>query len=83
MQALLIDVRTEEEFTERHAPSAINIPVDEIVAGELGVLEKTAKDMPIHLYCRSGHRSEMAKEALELRKFTNVLNLGGVDDIEG
>lgn len=78
---LLIDVRTEEEFRERHALGAVNIPVDEICAGKLGILEGTQKSTPLELYCRSGKRSETAKEALNLLGFTDVTNLGGLDDI--
>jgi len=79
---LLIDVRTEEEFEERHAPGALNIPVDEICDGKLGILESVPKDTRIELYCRSGHRSETAKEALGLLGFTDVVNLGGLADVE-
>lgn len=80
---LLIDVRTKEEFVERHAPEAKNIPVDEICEGKLGILEDVPKNTPIQLYCRSGHRSETAKEALILLGFTDVTNLGGLNDVEG
>ncbi|MDP3957582.1 MAG: rhodanese-like domain-containing protein [bacterium] len=76
--SLLIDVRTEEEFRERHAPDAVNVPVDEICDGRLGVLENIPKSTPIQLYCRSGNRSETAKEALGLLGFTDVTNLGGL-----
>jgi len=79
---LLIDVRTEEEFEERHAPGALNIPVDEICDGKLGILESVPKDTRIELYCRSGKRSETAKEALQLLGFTDVTNLGGLTDVE-
>jgi phage shock protein E len=80
---LLIDVRTQEEFRERHAPGAENIPVDEICDGKLGILEGISKNTPLELYCRSGHRSETAKEALEFLGFTDVTNLGGLSDVEG
>ncbi|OGI19330.1 MAG: hypothetical protein A3J06_01245 [Candidatus Moranbacteria bacterium RIFCSPLOWO2_02_FULL_48_19] len=78
---LLIDVRTREEFEERHASGALNIPVDEICAGELGILKGMPKSTAIELYCRSGHRSETAKEALTLLGFTDVTNLGGLGEV--
>lgn len=81
--AFLIDVRTKEEFAERHAPGAKNIPVDEICEGKLSILEGMPKNTPIELYCRSGHRSETAKEALNFLGFTNVTNLGGLDNVDG
>lgn len=80
---LLIDVRTSEEFVERHALDAVNIPVDEICGGKLGVLESVPKDTHINVYCRSGARSERAMEALCLLGFTHVTNLGGLNDVEG
>ncbi|MDO8565593.1 MAG: rhodanese-like domain-containing protein [Candidatus Moranbacteria bacterium] len=80
--SFLIDVRTQEEFKERHAPGALNIPVDEICAGKLGILEGIQKSTPLKLYCRSGKRSETAKEVLGLLGFTDVTNLGGLDDIK-
>lgn len=76
--SLLIDVRTKEEFEEHHASSALNISVDEICDGKLGILEGIPKDTKINLYCRSGKRSEKAKEALIFLGFTDVTNLGGL-----
>ena len=81
--SLLIDVRTHEEFEERSAPGAVNIQLDDILAGDLGVLEEMPKDTPLHLYCRSGSRSGTAQEGLDSFGFTDVANLGGLDDVEG
>lgn len=78
---LLIDVRTKEEYDEQHAKDAVNIPIEEICDGKLGILENVAKDMPLRLYCRSGARSERAKEMLLSLGYTDVVNLGGLDDI--
>lgn len=80
--SLLIDVRTQEEFAERHAPGAVNVPVDEICEGKLGILKDVPKDTSLGLYCRSGNRSGTAKEALNLFGFTDVTNLGGLDDVK-
>lgn len=54
--ALVVDVRTPEEFSERHLDGAINIPVDAIESrlGELGESEQ------VLVYCRSGARSDRA-----------------------
>lgn len=80
--AILIDVRTAEEYAERHAPLALHLPLDDILAGEIGELSRVEKNTPIELYCRSGARSEKAKQALEADGFTDVVNLGGLDDVE-
>lgn len=56
--ALLIDVRTAEEFSEGHIPGAINIDVksDNFVTQ----IKKLTKYKVLALYCRSGHRSKIA-----------------------
>lgn len=82
MATILIDVRTKEEYAERHATNAINIPVEEICDGKLGILGNVARDVPLCLYCRSGARSERAKEKLSSLGYTNVENLGGLVDVE-
>jgi rhodanese-related sulfurtransferase len=72
--ALLLDVRTAGEFSSGHIEGATNIPVQELEA-RLSTLP-AKKDQDIVVYCRSGHRSAMAKELLEKAGFTKVHNLG-------
>lgn len=74
---LLIDVRTREEFEEGHYTSAINVPVDEILEGNIKTLEGTPKDAEIKVYCRGGIRAERARVALAQLGFTSVTNIGG------
>ena len=76
--AVWIDVRTPGEFAEGHLEGAKQIPFDGIEAGinELDL----AKDTPIYLYCGSGGRSEVAKQALERKGYTQVTNVGGLSD---
>jgi phage shock protein E len=73
--ALLVDVRSAEEFATGHLPGALNIPHGEILAGiaELGV----DKNAPIVLYCRSGNRSGIAQTALESAGYSKLMNAGG------
>lgn len=78
---LFIDVRTQQEFDERHLPGAVHLPVDRIQLGELGILSDLPKDTEIHLYCRSGGRAGIAKILLEQQGFTRVTNAGGIDTI--
>lgn len=82
MTVLLVDVRTKEEYDEHHAIDAVNIPVEEIYDGQLGMLGDVEKDSFIHLYCRSGGRAERAKEMLLSLGYMNVENLGGLVDME-
>lgn len=80
--ALLLDVRTESEFAEQHLPSAHNIPHTEVPArvDEIERLVGGDRSTPIVVYCRSGRRSALAKEALSQRGFSQVTNLGGIGD---
>src|SRR5665213_713309 len=57
--ALLIDVRSEEEFRQRHLPRAINIPSTEIEASLPRAVQD--KDKVLLLHCESGLRSGAAK----------------------
>lgn len=74
---LVIDVRGAEEFSSGHKESAINIPVQEL--DNSSFIQELNKDTPIHVYCHSGGRAEMAKMILEFRGFKNVENLGGIN----
>lgn len=73
---ILLDVRTKQEYGEKHIPKSILIPVD--------ILEKEAKnklkqkDAVIFVYCRSGNRSSRAVKILKDLGYTNVFNLGGI-----
>ena len=75
---LLIDVRTKEEFKEKHIKSAVNLDVNDLNKGEL---PKADKDKEIYLYCKSGNRARQAKIILEKAGYKNVKNLGGLDDV--
>lgn len=71
--ALLLDVRTPEEFAGGHLPGAINIPVQELPQrlGEVGSAPKG-----VVVYCAAGGRSASAAEILKRAGVTQVLNLG-------
>ncbi|NNN43996.1 MULTISPECIES: rhodanese-like domain-containing protein [unclassified Vibrio] len=76
--AVLIDVRTEQEFKQEHLESALNIPLNEIISS--GRIQFT-KDQPIVLYCRTGNRSNIAKQQLIKQGFTRIHNAGGLNEI--
>jgi phage shock protein E len=77
-EAHWIDVRTAEEYASGHVTQAVNIPYEEITEriGEV----TTDKDALIYVYCRSGRRSGIAREALAEAGFSNVVNVGGLED---
>jgi len=73
---IILDVRTQEEYSEGHIPGAILIPNTEIDARAGEVL--TDKDQLILVYCRSGRRSKMAAEILAMLGYTNIREFGGI-----
>ena len=79
--SLLIDVRNIEEYEAGHAPGAIHVPLMAILYWNLGPIEVVDKNDRIELYCHSGGRAERAKELLEAKGFTQVVNRGGLEDI--
>ena len=76
--AVWIDTRTAEEFAQGHLEQAALIPYDVIEQGIAAL--QLSKDAPIYLYCRSGNRAGQAKLALEAQNYSNVINVGGLED---
>jgi rhodanese-related sulfurtransferase len=74
--AILLDVRTLEEWNESHAVGAIHIPIDELLAGKAEGLDK---NFPVYTYCRSGGRAGKAKDFLVEQGF-NSMNVGSLED---
>ena len=77
--AVLIDVRTPEEYAERHIDGAINIPVDALES-RLAEVSKGDTSKPVVVYCHSGNRAGRAKKILVEHSYSQVTNLGGIDD---
>ena len=75
---ILIDVRSEEEFKEGYLPGAVNIP-HTAVASKISSVAPD-KSTPLYLYCRSGRRVGIAMEALKELGYTDMTNLGGLND---
>jgi len=76
--AIILDVRTQEEFSEAHIGSAILIPVDMLT--ELAPELLPNKNALILVYCRSGNRSAAATAQLIAMGYANVLDFGGIID---
>lgn len=77
-RAVVVDVRTKSEFAEGHFPGAINIPVD-VLPSQLNQIQN--KQSKIVVYCRSGARSERAKQILSASGYGSVINAGGLGDM--
>ena len=78
---MILDVRTPEEFADKHIPGAINIPNETIGTDEIPELPD--KDQLILVYCRSGNRSKQASEKLAALGYTNIVEFGGINDWPG
>ena len=76
--ALIVDVRTPQEFADDHLENAINYPLSEIEQH----FAKLDKNTQIVLYCRSGNRSGQAYQWLEKQGFTNLHNAGGLVEMQ-
>ena len=77
--ALVVDVRSVDEYSGGHVSGALNIPHEQVVEG----LEKIpkAREKEIVLYCRSGRRSGIAQAALKAAGYSRVHNAGGYSDV--
>lgn len=71
--AVLLDVRTPEEFEAGHIDGALNIPLHELSAR---AVELGPTDRAVVVYCRSGHRSAQALRSLQAQGYTDVFDLG-------
>jgi len=58
--ALIIDVRTNKEYKQRHIANAINIPIEELSRS----VSRVPKNRVIVVYCQSGSRSSAAANIL-------------------
>ena len=81
--AVILDVRTEEEVEEGYIPKAKNL---DIYKGQefIDEIDKLDKDKNYYIYCRSGKRSAQACTIMDLKGFRNTYNLiGGFSEWEG
>lgn len=73
--ALLLDVRSRQEFQEGHIPGSRNVPLSAIE--EAAALTED-KETPLFVYCYSGARSGQAVQMLRRMGYANVKNIGGI-----
>lgn len=74
-KAVLIDVRTDEEWNAGRALGATHFELAKLQKGESPPVPKGSA---IYTYCRSGGRAGQAKTILEQRGYADVTNLGGL-----
>ena len=73
----LIDVRMPVEFQEVHVTFARNVPLDRLDPNALMSTRADASESPLYLICRSGARSNQARERLAAAGFHNVFDVAG------
>ena len=78
--AVLLDVRTPQEYREGHILGSQNVPLQQLDKVE-EVTEN--KDTVLYVYCHSGARSRQAVSLLKHMGYTNVHNIGGIAAYSG
>ena len=78
--AVLLDVRTPQEYREGHIPESINLPL-QALDNAPEIIEN--EDTPIYVYCHSGGRSRQAAALLGAMGYTNIKNIGGIATYSG
>lgn len=76
--AIILDVRTKEEFDGGHIQGAVLIPDTDITSKAEDLLKD--KSAVILVYCRSGRRSALAAQDLSELGYTSVYDFGGIID---
>jgi rhodanese-related sulfurtransferase len=71
----VLDVRTQEEWNEFHAPNTTLIPLDELASR----VNELPKDQPIVVVCRSGNRSQTGRDILLQAGFNATSMNGGLN----
>ena len=77
--AVILDVREEDEFVDGHIPGAVLLPVNTITARRASLVIPS-KDATVLVYCRSGNRSRTASRTLAELGYTAVYDFGGIMD---
>ena len=73
---ILLDVRTQEEYSENHIPRSTLIPLKVLARDASKKLPD--KEATIFVYCRIGNRSRAAVKMLLKQGYTNIFDLGGI-----
>ena len=71
--AVVLDVRTADEYARGHIEGAVNIPLDQIDRATTALAGRK-----LYVHCASGARSRRAVAALRAAGFTDAENIGGI-----
>ena len=78
--AILLDVRTPQEYREGHVPGSQNVSL-QAIGKVASIVDNT--DTPLFVYCHSGARSRQAVSFLERMGYSHVKNAGGIAAYSG
>ena len=79
--ALVLDVRTADEFEKKHIPNAISVPLEELRSGNFSSMPD--KNQTILIYCWTGRRAQDSAQVLVDNGYKNVYEFGGLTDWTG
>ncbi|MCI6567847.1 MAG: rhodanese-like domain-containing protein [Dysosmobacter sp.] len=77
--AVVLDVREQDEYDGGHIPGAVLLPVGTINEDTAAAVIPE-KDTAVLVYCRSGNRSKTASQALADLGYTQIYEFGGIRD---
>lgn len=80
--AIIVDVRRDDEYKAGHIPGAVLLTMETITA-ETAAKVLPDKNQMILVYCRSGRRSKIAAQNLLDLGYTNLIEFGGILDYKG
>ena len=78
--AVLLDVRSREEYAGGHIPGSLNLPLDEISQAARLLPDRAA---PVYVYCLRGTRSARAVRALATMGYSRARSIGGIAAYRG
>ena len=78
--AVLLDVRSPQEYAQGHIPGSKNVPLQSLEDVSEIVSEL---DTPLFVYCYSGGRSAQAVSRLGGMGYSNARNIGGIASWSG
>ncbi len=79
--AVLLDVRTPEEYEEGHIPHALNLSHEKIREEIKNLIPD--KNTPVYIYCRSGKRAKTAAGEMAEMGYGKLYEIGGILDYAG
>lgn len=77
-RAMVVDVRTQQEWDAGHLDGAVLIPYDKIDQGIVAVAPD--KKSRIYLYCRTGRRTGLAYDTLKKAGYEDLINLSTLEN---